>query len=318
MNDTPVNQEMPGGGAVSRWLFNPFYYIAGGKALMIGMVVMLVTGLFAHFGGSRFNGLLDFRLGLPVQPWWINVSEILVSWLIFSCLLLISGKVLSRSRVRSIDVFGTQALARFPYFFASLVAFVPAVNRFVDKLITDLTALQNFSPDMIFFASAMIFVALMAVWMVALMYRAFSISCNVAGKTAVSVFIASLLVGEILTFVVLHFGSQAIPDQIPDPSVRGGEFVTMLSKGEYTSIETMFDEKMKASLPAEKIEKVWQSLITRLGPFRTQGIIRKTSIMGYDVVYVPCQFERATLDCQIAFDGEGRVSGLYFIPASGN
>jgi hypothetical protein len=242
----------------------------------------------------------------------------MISWLIFSCLLLISGKVLSRSRVRSIDVFGTQALARFPYFFVSLVAFIPAVNRFVDKLMTDPAALQNFSPDMILFASAMIFVVLMAVWMVALMYRAFSISCNVAGKAAVSVFIAALLIGEILSLVVLHYGSQALPDQMPDLSARGGEFVTMLSKGEYTSIETMFDEKMKEAMPAEKIEEVWQSLITRLGPFKAQGIIRKTRVMGYDVVYVPCRFERATLDCQIAFDGEGRVSGLYFIPASGN
>ncbi len=154
MNDTPVNQEMPGGSAICRWLFNPFYYIAGGKALMIGIVVMLTTGLSAYFGGSRFNGLLDFRLGLPAQPWWIYVSEIMISWLIFSSLLLISGKILSKSRVRAIDVFGTQALARSPYFFASLMAFIPATHRFVEKIMTDPAALQKFSPDMILFTSA--------------------------------------------------------------------------------------------------------------------------------------------------------------------
>ncbi len=318
MNDFSKNSERQKGGAISQWLFNPFYYIAGGKALMIGSAAMLLTGLAANLGSSRFNGLLDFHLGLPIQPWWINISEILISWLIFCCLLLISGKIVSKSRIRPIDVFGTQALARLPYLFASLIAFIPAIPRFAQKLVSDPTALQHFSPDTILYILSIIFVLLMAAWMVALMYRAFSVSCNVVGKAAISVFIASLLVGEILSLTVLHYGSQSLHAQTLDTSTRGGELVTLLSKGEYAGVEKMFDEKMAAALPAEKLEEVWQSLITQVGPFRMQGTIRKAKIMGYDVVYVSCQFKRATLDCQVTFDGEGQVSGLYFIPASGN
>ena len=89
---------------------------------------------------------------------------------------------------------------------------------------------------MIFAVSAIVSLV-MIVWMVALMYRAFSVSCNVVGKTAVSVFIISLLVGEILSLVALHYGSQALPDRIPDLSARGGEIVSFLSKGEYASIK---------------------------------------------------------------------------------
>lgn len=318
MSDIARNAEIRGNGAVSRWLFTPFFYIAGGKALMIGVVVMLFTGLFSNLGGSRFNGLLDFRLGLPAQPLWVNIAEILISWLVFSCLLLISGKIVSKSRVRSIDVFGTQALARLPYFFASLIAFIPATHRFVEKLTMDPIALQRFSPDMILYIFALIFVVLMAAWMITLMYRAFSISCNVIGKTAISVFIASLIIGEVLSLVVLHYGFQALPERTPELSSRAGEIVTFLSEGEYAGVEKMFDEKMEAALPAEKIEETWRSLTTQFGPFRMQGIVRKMRIQGYDIVYVPCQFERQTLDCQIAFDGKGRVSGLYFRPAAGN
>jgi hypothetical protein len=208
MSDTSTNLEKPEGGAVSRWLFNPFYYIAGGKALMIGIVVMLITGIFANLGGSRFNGLLDFHLGLSAQPWWVNISGILIFWLVFSSLLLISGKLVSKSRVRSIDVFGTQALARSPYLFASLVAFIPGIHRFAEKLRLNPAALLQFSPEMILFISVIIFIVLMAVWMVTLMYRAFSVSCNMVGKTAISVFITSLLVGEILSLVALHYGNQ--------------------------------------------------------------------------------------------------------------
>ena len=207
MSDTSTNPEMPGR-VVNRWLFNPFYYIAGGKALMIGIVVMLITGLSANIGGSRFNGLLDIHLGFSALPWWINVSEILISWLVFSCLLLISGKVVSKSRVRSIDVFGTQALARSPYLFASLVAFIPGIRRFAEKLKMNPTALLQFSPDMILFISATIFIVLMAVWMVELIYQAFSVSCNVVGKTAIWVFIGSLIISEIISLIAFHYGGQ--------------------------------------------------------------------------------------------------------------
>ena len=318
MNDFSKSWKRQESNTINQWLFNPFYYIAGGKTLMIGFIAMLLTGLSANLGSSRFNGLLDFHLGLPVQPWWINILEILISWLIFCCLLLISGKIVSKSRIRSIDVFGTQALARVPYLFASLIAFIPATSRFTQNLVSDPTVLQHLSPDMILYILSIIFVLLMAAWMVVLMYRAFSVSCNVVGKAAISVFIVSLLVGEILSLTVLHYGSQALHAQTLDTSVRGEELVILLSKGEFAGVEKMFDEKMAANLPAEKLENVWQSLITQVGPFSMQGISRKAKIMGYDVVYVPCQFKRATLDCQITFDGEGRVSGLYFVPASGN
>jgi hypothetical protein len=40
-------------------------------------------------------------------------------------------------------------------------------------------------------------------WMVALMYRAFSISCNVKGARAVITFVISLLVAEIVSKLVL-------------------------------------------------------------------------------------------------------------------
>ena len=40
---------------------------------------------------------------------------------------------------------------------------------------------------------------LLLVWMVLLMYRAFAVSCNVAGGLAIAVFIAAIAVGEVAT-----------------------------------------------------------------------------------------------------------------------
>jgi hypothetical protein len=39
--------------------------------------------------------------------------------------------------------------------------------------------------------------------MIALMYRAYSVSCNVAGKKAVLVFIPLLILGEVISKLVL-------------------------------------------------------------------------------------------------------------------
>jgi hypothetical protein len=41
----------------------------------------------------------------------------------------------------------------------------------------------------------------MLVWMVALMYRAYSVSCNTKGGKAIGSFIAALIIAEILSIV---------------------------------------------------------------------------------------------------------------------
>ena len=51
---------------------------------------------------------------------------------------------------------------------------------------------------------AMVLIGLaMLVWMVALMYRAFAVSCNVSGGKAIGVFIGLLTVGEIVSKIAI-------------------------------------------------------------------------------------------------------------------
>ena len=58
--------------------------------------------------------------------------------------------------------------------------------------------------DMSIFAFAMILTVLMAVWMVALMYKAYCVSCNIKGPKAIATFIASLIGAEVLSkFAIL-------------------------------------------------------------------------------------------------------------------
>lgn len=317
MSELSMSYGQKESGAISRWLLNPFYYVAGGKALTMGVVIMVATGSLAFLGRIRFDGILDFHLGPPAPSLGINISEIMVSWLFMSCLLLFLGKIFSKSHIRSIDVFGTQALARSPLFLISLVALLPGAGRFARKNLADPAVWRMFSFDMAVFIILILSGIMMILWMVLLMYRSFSVSCNVSGKSAKLLFAASLIVGELLSVIVIRYGLPAAQAQTADFTNRAAEFVTLLSGKDYEAAVKMFDDTMASALPAEKLEGVWQSLVLQAGPFLAQGDARQEKIAGYDVCFVPCRFEHATLNAQIAFNREAKISGLYFRPSNG-
>lgn len=188
------------------WLFNPFRYVAGAKALVIGLAAILLAGLIASRSNSHFDGVLDFHTGRPA-PLWVFLLEGLIDWIALAILLLIGGKIISRSRIRLRDVFGTQALARTPTLATALVALLPAFQRFsahlMAQVIPGAPAVQTRPPDVVVFALAVLVMVLMTIWMVALMYRAFSVSCNVAAGKAIAIFIVALILAEALSNIAV-------------------------------------------------------------------------------------------------------------------
>jgi hypothetical protein len=188
-------------------LFNPFVYIAGGKALGLGLPAILLAGLIGSFSRTHFDGVLDTHTGFH-SPMWTFVAEGLIDWLCLALVLLIFGKIYSTTAFRTIDLVGTQALARWPTFFISLVTLPPAIQRFsrdLVQLLTEPGAKLDFNPAdaAIFFAAVAAMLALLC-WMVALMYKSYSLSCNLKGGKAVGTFIAGLIVAELLSKIAVY------------------------------------------------------------------------------------------------------------------
>jgi len=183
------------------WLFNPFHYLAGGPALGIGVVAIAAAGLVGAASRSHFDGVLDFHSGLAV-PLWVYLVEGFVDWLASGILLLAAGKLVSRTHVRALDVFGTQALARAPMLLTAVAALLPGFQRVTDELARAilrggaLWPLDVGAQDVVVFALVLLVTLMMLVWMVALMYRAYAVSCNVTGARAVISFIVALLLAE--------------------------------------------------------------------------------------------------------------------------
>ncbi len=189
-----------------RKLFNPFGEIAGSKALFYGLLAMMLTGFTGYFSHTNFPDVLSIKVIPEHMPLGYFFVQQLVIWLIPSLIFYGFAFWGSLSSVRVVDVFGTMALARFPYIFAAPLGFPGSIKRFGDYIMTlvmerDMTAtISTFDITM---AIILMFVMiLLTVWLVALMYNAFRVSSNLKGGKAVGMFIAGLFISIISTMFV--------------------------------------------------------------------------------------------------------------------
>jgi hypothetical protein len=189
----------------STWLFNPFHYLAGEKALLLGLAFILLAGSIASTGKVHLDGVLDFHVGSQQDfPFWLYLAEGLIDWCVLAVFLFFAGKLLSKSRIRALDVLGTQALARWPSLLTVLIGLVPAFQRQSLRMIP---GMQVDTPagqaDMIIWIAGLVASILMIIWMVALMYRAYIVSCNLKGAKAVLSFILALLAAEAVSKLII-------------------------------------------------------------------------------------------------------------------
>lgn len=202
MNQTKNEPDSKEKRTLAQWLFNPFKFIAGYQALLIGLAAILITSLLGSLSNTHFDGVLDVHTGLQA-PLWFFISEGLINWISLVIPLFFFGLIVSRSSFRTLDVIGTQALARWPYL-VTAVAMLPEANRRVLEYLmaqyTQSHAVSSIRPtDIAIFAVAMFVTILMIIWMVALMYRAYTVSCNIKGPKAIVTFIISLIGAEVLS-----------------------------------------------------------------------------------------------------------------------
>lgn len=187
-------------------LFNPFVCVAGAKALLLGLTAILLAGLVGSLAHTHFDGVLDTHTG-AATPLWFFLSEGIVDWLCLSLVLLILGRIVSKTSFRTIDVLGTQGMARWPTLLVALLTQPKAFERFGRELVEQLMKQGktefNTADAVIFFAVVIAMIPLIC-WMVFLMYKSYSVSCNVKGGKAVGTFIAGLVLAEILSKMAIY------------------------------------------------------------------------------------------------------------------
>lgn len=212
MTEITTNTKAANSGCLSQWLFNPFRFIAGVEALLAGLVIILISGFVGSLSNTHFDGVLDVHTG-TAAPIWFFLAEGLINWICMVVPLFFFGLIVSRSSFRIIDVLGTQALARWPYLITAITMLPDANRRVIEYLMSKLTqtapaAAINYI-DVFVFGFAMILAIFMAVWMVALMYQAYVVSCNIRGAKAVVTFIVSIIMAEVLSKIAIFLLGRA-------------------------------------------------------------------------------------------------------------
>lgn len=208
MTEPTADSKTTTNNGLNQCLFNPFKFLAGANALLLGLAIILASGTLGWLGKTHFDGVLDVHIQ-PQGPLWCFLAEGLINWICMVVPLFFFGLIISNSSFRLIDVLGTQALARWPYLITALVMLPDANRRFAQYLMSKLnptaqTLTINYI-DLLVFAFALIVTIFMAIWMVALMYRAYALSCNIKGPKAIITFIVSLIGAEVLSkFVIVQ------------------------------------------------------------------------------------------------------------------
>jgi uncharacterized protein len=124
-----------------------------------------------------------------------------------------------------------------------------------------------------------------------------------------------LLLSLSLTFLIFTAISFAGQGGGGNPENLAKAFVEMLVKEDFSSASKNFDTNMKRALPEEKVKEIWSSLVKQLGAFKEQTHTRKEQYGEYEIVYVTCNFERATFDVKVVYNKAKQVSGLFFVPS---
>jgi hypothetical protein len=88
-------------------------------------------------------------------------------------------------------------------------------------------------------------------------------------------------------------------------------------KGNSTEIVKLFDAKMTAALPEDKVKPVWPGVVAQFGAFKTITERREGRLQDRQSVELVLAFEKDTIVMRAVFDGDGNVSGLVFRPLSG-
>jgi hypothetical protein len=189
-------------------LVNPFQKIAGIKALLFGLLIMLTVSVLSAIGNGSLSisraGFVQHQTMFP--GFFLLTCQFLAFWFIFSLGFALTAK-LFRKKIRLIDFFGTIGFAYYPSIFsAAITAITQSVNPSFLASLKDMATQTPplFSPSIIAY---IILVMIFQVWQIATLFYAFKESSGLTSKKlgwgfAVTYLLVSLIGGQLITRLI--------------------------------------------------------------------------------------------------------------------
>ena len=100
----------------------------------------------------------------------------------------------------------------------------------------------------------------------------------------------------------------------PSTTQLADRMVDSMAKGDFTSATKDFNANMNSLMSAGRLSQTWAQLTAQAGAFKSHIESREAQEADSKTVSVTCQFEKAPIDIKVAFDKDGKIGGLYFLP----
>lgn len=179
------------------FMINPFERIAGFKALSWGLLGMVVSTVICYQSGWHYHGLLHFGPA-PNPAWWCFAVEHLVVWIVPAVLFYLGGLILSRSRIRLIDVVGTVAFAQLPFILMNLFNLLPPIQNMTKLDMTMPPAEMVAQPGFLLGIWLSVIGMIFLIWGLVWMYKALKVSCNLKGYQLGILYCVGVFGGDVL------------------------------------------------------------------------------------------------------------------------
>ena len=298
---------------IMNWLFNPFKRIAGWKALAIGICFLSLIAILGKVNNLFLGGIFCVSIFFS-QTFIESFLTQIISVGVLTLVMWIAGIIFSKSKIRIIDVAGTMALSRAPLLFVVLLGFLPFFPKNTVEIV-----------QMIIFG---LICLILTIWMIVLMYNAYSVSCNLSGIRGKVSFTGALVIVESLLIIIFLSLSGYFP--FASEEKRSHQIETILpheqtinqtaeividalKKSDIKTVRACFDETMKEGLSEINLRMVWAATTQQYGELKdTDTNVTAQSHENYSILLIPCTFEKGKLNLQLTFNSEGKIAGLFF------
>ncbi len=183
-------------------ILNPFEKIAGSKALFVGLLFIIISWLASYPIGLHYKGLLSIGPAAN-DGLWILLFERIIIWLIPATLFYVGGRLLSSSKIRAIDVWGTMAFAQIPLTLFVFYCYIPPIRWLLSmdmgRPLMEIAEDPEFIRSALFTLPGLLFFVLALIWM----FHALRVSCNLKEGRLWFVYLVGLFGGDILCKLIL-------------------------------------------------------------------------------------------------------------------
>jgi hypothetical protein len=88
----------------------------------------------------------------------------------------------------------------------------------------------------------------------------------------------------------------------------------MLEAGQFPEVWELFTPQLRSQVGVERLRGIWESLIRDFGVYKRVVDSQYARTNGNEVWNMRCSFQRGFVLINMAFDGQRKISGIYFTP----